>query len=174
MRRGKASVLQSRPFFTLISGFALVGALVVVAFLLLARQTESTGWVIHTLDVQNKLTALLSRLQDAETGQRGFLLTGDTDFAAVRVRNADRKFGWLARKIGLFLSTFEMRSLLLGTLAQPVVPDPRDPSKTVNAIHLRDVHDLYKYGIMPAAAEERLNSAGLLTFPPVHSYGAGA
>ena len=92
---------------------------------------------------------------------------------AHNARNADQKFGWLARTIGLFLSTFEVRSLLLGTLAQPVVLDPRDPSKTVNAIHLRDVHDLYKYGIMPAAAEERLNVAGLLTFPPVHSGSAG-
>ena len=57
---------------------------------------------------------------------------------------------------------------------EPVVLDPRRPSETVNAIHLRDVHDLYKYGLLPAAAEERLNAAGLLTFPPVHSYGAGA
>lgn len=87
--------------------------------------------------------------------------------------NADRKFGWLARKIGLILSTFEVKRLLLGTLAQPVVLDPRNPSKTVNAIHLRDVHDLYMYGIMPAAAEERLNVAGLLTFPPVYSHGTG-
>jgi hypothetical protein len=55
--------------------------------------------------------------------------------------NADPRYGWLARKIWFFLSTFEMRSLLLGTLAQPIVLDPRGPSKTVNAIHLRDVHD---------------------------------
>jgi hypothetical protein len=88
--------------------------------------------------------------------------------------NANPKIGWLARKIGLFLSTFEMRSLLLGTLAQPIVLDPGDPSKTVNAILLRDVHDLYRYGILPAAAEERLNVAGLLTFPPVHFYRAEA
>jgi hypothetical protein len=87
---------------------------------------------------------------------------------AHNARNADQKFGWLARKIGLILSMFEVEKLLLGTLAQPI-PDPRDPSKTVNAIHLRDVHDLYKYGILPAVAEERLNAAGLLTFPPVHS-----
>jgi hypothetical protein len=83
--------------------------------------------------------------------------------------NADPKFGWLARKIGLFLSTFEMRSLLLGTLAQPIVKDPQNPSQTTNAIHLRDVHDLYKYGILPAVAEERLNAARLLTFPPVYT-----
>jgi len=93
---------------------------------------------------------------------------------AHNARNADQKFGWLARTIGLFLSTFEVRSLLLGTLAQPVVLDRHNPSKTVNAIHLRDVHDLYKYGVMPAVAEERLNVAGLLTFPPVHSYKAEA
>jgi hypothetical protein len=88
---------------------------------------------------------------------------------AHNARNADQKFGWLARKIGLFLNTFEVRSLLLGTLAQPVELDPRDPPRTINAIHLRDVHDLYKYAILPVAAEERLNAAGLLTFPPVHS-----
>jgi hypothetical protein len=91
---------------------------------------------------------------------------------AHNANNADPKFGWLARKIGLFLSTFEIQSLLLGTLAQPIVLDRRDPSKTVNAIHLRDVHDLYKYGILPAIAEERLNVAGLLTFPPLHSSSA--
>jgi len=83
--------------------------------------------------------------------------------------NADPQFGWLAKRIGLFLSTFEVQSLLLGTLAQPVVMNAGDPTKTVNAIHLRDVHDLYKYGILPAAAEDRLSAAGLLTFPPVHS-----
>ena len=88
---------------------------------------------------------------------------------AHNARNADQKFGWLARRIGLFLSTFEMRNLLLGTLAQPVVLGERNPAKLVNAIHLRDVHDLYKYGIMPAVAEERLNAARVLTFPPVHS-----
>jgi hypothetical protein len=80
--------------------------------------------------------------------------------------NADKKFGWLARRIGLFLSTFEVRSLLLGTFAQPVLVDPRNSLRTVNAIHLRDVHDLYKYGFMPATAEERLEAAGLLAFPP--------
>jgi hypothetical protein len=86
---------------------------------------------------------------------------------AHNARNADPQFGWLARRVGLFLSTFEVRTLLLGTFAQPIVLDPRDRSKTVNAIHLRDVHDLYRYGLIPAAAEERLNAAGLLNFPPV-------
>lgn len=84
-------------------------------------------------------------------------------------RNADREAGWLSKRIGLFLSTFEMQSLLLGTLAQPVSIDHGDPAKTVNAIQLRDLHDLYKYGVMPAVAEERLNAAGLLAFSIVCS-----
>jgi hypothetical protein len=82
-------------------------------------------------------------------------------------RNANQEAGWLSKKIGLFLSTFEMQSLLLGTLAQPISLDHSHPKKKVSAIHLRDLHDLYKYGIFPAAAEERLKSAGLLTFAPL-------
>ncbi|OHV17212.1 hypothetical protein BK022_06920 [Methylorubrum extorquens] len=83
-------------------------------------------------------------------------------------RNTDREAGWLSRQLGLFLSTFEMHSLLLGTLAQPITTGRGEPAMTVNAIQLRDLHDLYKYGIMPAAAEERLFSAGLLAYPVVY------
>jgi len=36
--------------------------------------------VTHTLEVSEQLQALLSTLQDAETGQRGFLLTGHEDY----------------------------------------------------------------------------------------------
>lgn len=82
--------------------------------------------------------------------------------------NADAAAGWLSRRLGLFLSSFEMTSLLLGTLAQPILVNPDDPSKPVGAIHLRDLHDFYKYGLFPAVAEERLSAAGLLSFPPVH------
>ena len=37
------------------------------------------GWVIHTVEVGQKLERVLSMLTDAETGQRGYLLTGDDD-----------------------------------------------------------------------------------------------
>jgi hypothetical protein len=88
---------------------------------------------------------------------------------AHNARNVDPKTGRLARAVARFMSTFEMSKLLLGTLAQPVALDARDPAKTVSAIHLRDLHDLYKYGVLPAVAEDRLNAAGLLTFPAVHA-----
>ena len=64
---------------------------------------------------------------------------------------------------------FEMKFLLLGVLAQPIPVDPQNPGEKLNAILLRDVHDLFKYGWIPAAAEQRLNAAGLLEFPPVRT-----
>ncbi|HVW62998.1 MAG TPA: CHASE3 domain-containing protein, partial [Puia sp.] len=41
---------------------------------------ESARWVDHTDSVINRLENALSTLKDAETGQRGYLLTGDTVF----------------------------------------------------------------------------------------------
>ena len=36
---------------------------------------ESAGWVAHTLQVERELELARSLLVDAETGQRGYLLT---------------------------------------------------------------------------------------------------
>jgi len=41
---------------------------------------EATDWVSHTHEVQRRLEEVLSLLKDVETGQRGFLLTGDHAF----------------------------------------------------------------------------------------------
>jgi len=41
---------------------------------------DTTEWVIHTYEVKTKLRALEKNLVDAETGQRGFLLTGKNDY----------------------------------------------------------------------------------------------
>ncbi|ABM04776.1 diguanylate cyclase [Psychromonas ingrahamii 37] len=43
---------------------------------------EKLGWVIHTHEVLNSAQKLLSSMTDAETGQRGFLLTGNPDYLA--------------------------------------------------------------------------------------------
>ncbi len=41
------------------------------------QRAEASRQVAHTIDVTDHLDALLSTFQDAETGQRGYLLTGD-------------------------------------------------------------------------------------------------
>ena len=39
------------------------------------EQHRSAQWVNHSLEVENRITTVLSLLQDSETGQRGYLLT---------------------------------------------------------------------------------------------------
>lgn len=62
-------------------GFGLAGlTLVFVAFVSyrsINALIENDGWVAHTDLVRVQLADLLSELKDAETGQRGYLLTGD-------------------------------------------------------------------------------------------------
>ncbi len=60
-----------------------ISVLIVAAFLFYnkIKQFEaSTNSVLHTSIVKNNLTEIVSTLKDAETGQRGYLLTGDTIF----------------------------------------------------------------------------------------------
>ncbi|HTU11446.1 MAG TPA: CHASE3 domain-containing protein [Allosphingosinicella sp.] len=64
----------------LLAGFLLLIAAVAVTIWLSVRQQEAFVWVRHTLEVENQLSRVLSRLQDAETGQRGYLLTRRPEF----------------------------------------------------------------------------------------------
>jgi methyl-accepting chemotaxis protein len=59
--------------------FVIVGA---VAYRSVTQQTEAADWVAHTREVQNQLTQLLSSLQDAESGQRGYVITGVESYLA--------------------------------------------------------------------------------------------
>jgi len=45
-----------------------------------AQQRRKGDWVLHTLEVQNQLTSLSDHLAAAETSQRGYLLTGQSDY----------------------------------------------------------------------------------------------
>jgi len=45
-----------------------------------AHLIENDHWVAHTHEVRTKLADLLGFLKDAETGQRGFVITGDEAF----------------------------------------------------------------------------------------------
>lgn len=45
-----------------------------------ARYVEQVTWVKHSLEIRTKITRIWSLLQDAEIGQRSFVLTGDERF----------------------------------------------------------------------------------------------
>jgi signal transduction histidine kinase len=61
---------------SLIATTLLAALIVAAAFWLGARSRSDDRWVRHSLEVRAQLTRLLSLVQSAETGQRGYLLTG--------------------------------------------------------------------------------------------------
>jgi signal transduction histidine kinase/CheY-like chemotaxis protein len=58
-------------------GFGLLIAVALASAWLVQQQAEDNADVRRVLELQSRYTRALSILQDAETGQRGFLLTGD-------------------------------------------------------------------------------------------------
>ena len=68
---------RDRGLIALIIGFAIVATAVVGTMLLFGAQRAAQQRVTYTFKVQDQLSSVLSRLQDAETGQRGYLVTRD-------------------------------------------------------------------------------------------------
>lgn len=44
------------------------------------KVTETGGWVTHTYEVMGKIEIVRSRLAEAESAQRGYLITGDESY----------------------------------------------------------------------------------------------
>jgi PAS domain S-box-containing protein len=70
--------------FSVIGGFAILLAVLVIDTAItrrqLAIQDNNQGWVEHTQQIQLELAEFESLLKDAETGQRGYLYTGDPSY----------------------------------------------------------------------------------------------
>ncbi len=68
----------------ILSGYAIallvVGGVGVVAYHGTIELIESADWVTHTHQVKETLARLLSDVKNAETGQRGFVLTGEEKY----------------------------------------------------------------------------------------------
>src|SRR6266446_5335283 len=61
-----------------------------------ARFAEASEWRKHTYEVLRNLDETVARLVDAETGQRGYLLTGEESYLEpyhVAIKNIDRTIG---------------------------------------------------------------------------------
>jgi len=61
---------------------AILAVVLIAAFSYSAQQAnaDAAGQVTHTLEVQARLAGVLSQVKDAETGQRGYLLTGQESY----------------------------------------------------------------------------------------------
>ncbi len=75
---GSRATRQRRflPLFVPILVVAALAALVGSSLLSVQAQKRSQGQLMHSIAMEDDLLRLLSLMQDAETGQRGYLLTG--------------------------------------------------------------------------------------------------
>jgi PAS domain S-box-containing protein len=79
------------------SAFILLLAILTVAAILAVRQTHAQAEVRNSLDVINSLNRIQSELLDAETGQRGYILTGDPSYLEPHDRAAPNVLGDIRR-----------------------------------------------------------------------------
>jgi len=61
-------------------GFGLLFFIIAATAILAFRQASDQAAVRHSAEVQSRLSRILSLLQAAETGQRGYLITGDESY----------------------------------------------------------------------------------------------
>lgn len=77
--------------FSVVTGFSFLGVLLIVNAAMtrqrLSAVVGSQSWVTHTADVQHRLTEIELLVTDAETGQRGYLFTGDANYLAPYLRS---------------------------------------------------------------------------------------
>ncbi len=85
--------LQSLP---LVVGFALLALIVGTRALLVEGQRANRAAARETIEYQEQLSGLLSLAQDAESGQRGYLLTGEKSYLGPYQKAVDAIPGQLA------------------------------------------------------------------------------
>ncbi|MEQ1954593.1 CHASE3 domain-containing protein [Mesorhizobium yinganensis] len=66
----------------LITGFAVLAAIVAARSLLIESQRQDNVAVRQAFEFERRIVGLLGLAQDAETGQRGYLLTGEKSYLA--------------------------------------------------------------------------------------------
>jgi signal transduction histidine kinase len=62
------------------AGFLVLVIISTASVLLVTKAREDFGWVVHTIEVESQLNTLLLEVRRAESGARGYLLTGGEEF----------------------------------------------------------------------------------------------
>src|SRR5215475_5306123 len=57
------------------AGFLVLVAISAASVLLVSKARDDSGWVVHTVEVENQTNALLLEVRRAESAARGYLLT---------------------------------------------------------------------------------------------------
>jgi len=137
----KASRLVQNSWIIMAVGFGLVVVAAIAVALMFARSREADRLVDHTFEVQSTAQVLLSQVQAAENGQRGFLITGDDDYLK-------RFDGALARVPELLAS---LRQLTADNPRQQARLDRLEPLVKARFDRIQSSIDLAKEGDKDAA-----------------------
>ena len=136
---------------------AIIVATAAVAWNNIAQLRQNDGWVTHSWQILNAIEQLLSTLKDAETGQRGYLITGDPAYLAPyeeAVRQVRQRQGNL-----LVLVTSNPEQLARAQRLQPLVTERLD--------EIREVLDLHRNDGAAAARNRILRGRGKATMDAV-------
>ncbi len=76
------AIISSAVFLKIIFTIALFALILIagISYRHINAVAVTSKLILHTQEVQNELGELLSHLKDAETGQRGYIITGDSSF----------------------------------------------------------------------------------------------
>jgi signal transduction histidine kinase len=68
------------PILLLGAGFLVLVAISAASVILVNKARQDSGWVVHTVEVENQINALLLQIRRAESAARGYLLTLGPEF----------------------------------------------------------------------------------------------
>jgi CHASE3 domain sensor protein len=69
-----------RKFAGVLAAAALLLFVAGLSYRRLVRNAEDRQWVVHTYQVIGHLDAMLQGMTDAETGERGYILSGENSY----------------------------------------------------------------------------------------------
>src|ERR1700761_4101058 len=72
--------LPPGPLLGFVVAVAAVAFIALLTYRALQTRSVAAGRVTHTLQVMDELQTIMSLAKDAETGQRGYLLTGEVSY----------------------------------------------------------------------------------------------
>jgi PAS domain S-box-containing protein len=130
------SVDVSRANLALPLSSALVTAILVVALVVAYANLQSlsttNSWVVHTQDVRVELLQMFSALQDAETAERGFIITNNRSYLGA-YRVAQRALPQRLAHLQALTAENPAQQRLLAELRQRVSAKLHDVHQTIRA-----------------------------------------
>jgi signal transduction histidine kinase len=139
--RGVAQPVQSkslaRLYWSLVVSTALAALLVAATIWFAALRQAEDDWVRHTLSVRNQIARVLTLVQRAESGQRGFLLTG-REMYLVPYQQAVEDLPAALDEMGRLVADNPFQQQSLGRIRQVTIDKLRELHGTVDARNAGD------------------------------------